>query len=71
MTEAVARALCHTAGRPHRNPDCPHCENGKCELWPTFLDEARAAIWTAYRWHKVNRRWPSFVKDRALKGEGG
>lgn len=67
MIEPVARTICRAAGTSVSDM-CNHCEVGSdgaliCTQYPLFMDEARAAIKTVYRWHKENRRWPSFVKE--------
>ncbi len=68
MVEPVARTICHAAGTSV-TPICLYCDvklGGErvCTMYPLFMDEARAAIKTAYRWHKLNRRWPSFAKEK-------
>ncbi len=68
MVEPVARTICRAAGTSVA-PVCGVCEvkpdgTRVCTMYPLFMDEARAAIKTAYRWHKANRRWPSFVKEK-------
>lgn len=70
MVDEVAKAICDAAGRGPSGelPECRMCkgcqegrEGRECIFWETFRDEARAAIIAAYRWHKRERRWPSFV----------
>ena len=69
MVDDVAKALCEAAGRPSNGAaqECSHCDrkpNGElvCLYWETFRIEARDAILAAYKWHKKERRWPSFCK---------
>lgn len=66
MVDDVARALCEAAGRPHNGEGnaCGCCVKGTCIYWETFRIEARDAIIAAYKWHKKERRWPSFVQGR-------
>lgn len=50
--ERVARALCNAAGRNPRKeggieviPErCVCCDNGQCQIWATFKNEAIAAM---------------------------
>lgn len=66
MIDTVAKAICEAAGKSiHADPEvqspsCSCCEHGVCMFWETFRGEARAAILAAYKWHKQERRWPSF-----------
>lgn len=69
MVDEVARAICEAAGRfPNGEGSlCTICEKKPdgtrvCIYWETFRGEARDAIVAAYKWHKRERRWPSFVK---------
>lgn len=73
MVDQVAKALCEAAGRStHNDPDiqnstCSCCDklpdgSRRCIYWETFRGEARAAIIAAFRWHKKERRWPSFCR---------
>jgi hypothetical protein len=73
MVDAVAKALCDAAGRviypqPERqHVECSCCEktpDGQrvCIYWETFRGEAKAAILAAYRFHKKERRWPTFCR---------
>jgi hypothetical protein len=69
MMAEVAKSLCDAAGKSCSNV-CSTCEQGAdgklvCAMWEAFTDEARAAILTAYKWHKKERRWPAFC----TKGE--
>jgi hypothetical protein len=43
MQEHVARTLCHVSAT-ERGSGCSTCEGGQCTLWPTFMNEADAAI---------------------------
>ncbi len=63
MVDEVARAICEAAGRPHNGEGgvCVHCVGGGCVYWETFRIEAKDAIIAAYKWHKKERRCPSFV----------
>lgn len=70
MVDEVAKALCEAAGRSHNGAGsvCQYCDqlpDGSlvCIYWETFRIEARDAIKAAYRWHKKERRWPSFVNQ--------
>lgn len=70
VVDEVAKALCEAAGRPNNGdaPYCTHCElqpdgSRKCPMWQTFRIEAKDAIRAVYKWHKRERRWPSFVND--------
>lgn len=69
MVDDVARALCEAAGRPLNGEGhaCGCCDKNPdgtltCIYWETFRIEARDAIIAAYKWHKKERRWPSFVQ---------
>lgn len=42
--ELVAKAICQEAGKSVHKVHCVMCENGKCTLWTSFREEARAAI---------------------------
>jgi len=42
--ERVARAICKAAGSSVHKVQCVMCDHGKCMLWTSFRDEARAAI---------------------------
>ena len=42
--EAVARAICDAAAKTVHKGSCLTCESGRCTMWTTFRDEARAAI---------------------------
>jgi len=41
--EVIARAICFAAGIENTKTHCPHCKVGKCQLWKSFREEARAA----------------------------
>lgn len=67
VTDEVARAICAAAGRYNAgrlDGSCQFCDenDGICQMWETFRDEAREAVKAAYKWHKRERRWPSYAK---------
>lgn len=40
--ESIAKILCRYS---NINPMyCPHCENGECSMWDTFMQEAMAVM---------------------------
>lgn len=42
--EFVARSICDAAGKTVNKMVCVMCENGECQMWKEFREEARAAI---------------------------
>jgi hypothetical protein len=42
--ELVARAICDAAGKTMNRAACVMCAGGRCTMWKTFRDEARAAL---------------------------
>jgi hypothetical protein len=76
VVDVVAKALCDAAGRSTHDaldygpgPSCVMCEKlpdgtRVCIFWTSFRSEAQAAIIAAYKWHKKERRWPSFCNKQ-------
>lgn len=53
--ETVARAICYAASSEYTK-DCSVCldNNGKCAMWKSFKNEARAAVKATEKYNKEN-----------------
>lgn len=42
--ERISKAICEAAAKSVNKVHCVTCESGKCTMWKSFREEARAAI---------------------------